>query len=208
MPKQTFFNINEQKQKMILKIAVNEFTSKSFEEVSVNSIVKTAKISRGSFYTYFEDLDDLFSYLILNLKKNRLKSAMIFIDEANNNFFDFIKLLFAYDLKSFISDDKYSLLRNYIHYLRFNKKTALNMSIINPLYNNEDLNNDYINQILKLKVPGISNEEFFDLMEIVFLIMINSYFKLEYETVTEEELLELFKKRMDMLEFGVRHKQT
>ena len=55
MPKDMFNHIPKEKQEMFLNVAIEEFTMKSFEQVSVNSIVKTAGISRGSFYTYFEN---------------------------------------------------------------------------------------------------------------------------------------------------------
>lgn len=208
MPKQTFNNISSIKQKMILDVAVKEFTTKSFEEVSVNSIVKAANISRGSFYTYFEDLEDLFEYLVQNVKTERLIHAVKLIDDSEDSFFNFIKLLFEYDLQSFSSDSKYSLLRNYMHYIRFNKKSSLSMSILNPLYQNEDLSNEYVNQVVKLQIPGMSKTEFFELIEVVFIIMIDTYFKLETESISKEDLLARFKRRMNMLEFGVNNNRN
>ncbi|MBU1019937.1 MAG: TetR/AcrR family transcriptional regulator, partial [Firmicutes bacterium] len=73
MPKQMFYNIPVEKQQMFIEAAMEEFTTKSFELVSVNSIIKKANISRGSFYTYFTDLDELFNYIFETVKTERLQ---------------------------------------------------------------------------------------------------------------------------------------
>lgn len=64
MPTQRFFNLKEEKRHAIMKAAVHEFSRVPYSAASINQIIKEADISRGSFYTYFEDKDDLMSYLV------------------------------------------------------------------------------------------------------------------------------------------------
>lgn len=64
MPTQRFFNLREEKRKAIMEAAVHEFSRVPYSAASINQIIKAADISRGSFYTYFEDKDDLMRYLI------------------------------------------------------------------------------------------------------------------------------------------------
>ena len=59
MPSQTFFNLDYSKQKKLLDAAKQEFYKVPYTEVSINKIIQTAEISRGSFYTYFVDKNDL-----------------------------------------------------------------------------------------------------------------------------------------------------
>ncbi len=59
VPTQTFFHLPKEKQKTLLKAAINEFTQYSFENASINQIIKEASIPRGSFYMYFRDKEDL-----------------------------------------------------------------------------------------------------------------------------------------------------
>ena len=68
MPSQTFLNLDYSKQKKLLDAARQEFCRVSYTEASINKIIQTAEISRGSFYTYFVDKNDLFAY-ILELNK-------------------------------------------------------------------------------------------------------------------------------------------
>lgn len=63
MPKQTFFNLPKEKRDRIIAVAKEVFSKNSYEEASINQIVKLAQIPRGSFYQYFEDKDDLYGYL-------------------------------------------------------------------------------------------------------------------------------------------------
>lgn len=63
MPTTTFFNLAEEKRQKLLQAAFAEFSSKPYEEASINAIIQTAAISRGSFYQYFADKDELYFYL-------------------------------------------------------------------------------------------------------------------------------------------------
>ena len=78
MPKETFNNLSKAKKIKVFKAAVQEFSTKRFTEASINQIVKTAGISRGSFYQYFNDKEDIFLYVyteILKEKQEILQSA-------------------------------------------------------------------------------------------------------------------------------------
>jgi AcrR family transcriptional regulator len=63
MPKDTFFNLPDDKRELICKVAIAEFAEYPFDQASVNRIVANAGIAKGSFYQYFEDKADLFLYL-------------------------------------------------------------------------------------------------------------------------------------------------
>ncbi len=64
MPKDTFFNLPEDKRILICNAAIGEFAENSFDQASVNRIVAKSGIAKGSFYQYFENKKDLFLYLV------------------------------------------------------------------------------------------------------------------------------------------------
>lgn len=64
MPSATFFHLPEEKRERLLQCAREEFARVSFDEASINRIVRQAGIARGSFYMYFTDKEDLFRYLL------------------------------------------------------------------------------------------------------------------------------------------------
>jgi len=69
MPKQTFFNLPQDKREKILDAAVEEFAEYGLENASINRIVKNSGIAKGSFYQYFEDKQDVFLYVLDVIEK-------------------------------------------------------------------------------------------------------------------------------------------
>lgn len=74
MPTERFNHLPEAKKKVIREAAIEEFTKVPFEKVSINKIIQNAGISRGSFYTYFEDKRDVLRYIFSDTA-DRLKTT-------------------------------------------------------------------------------------------------------------------------------------
>ena len=64
MPTSTFFRLPEEKRQRLLDAAWAEFTQVRYVDASINKIIQEAKIPRGSFYQYFADKEELFYYLL------------------------------------------------------------------------------------------------------------------------------------------------
>ena len=73
MPKQTFLNLPEEKRRIIVDAATEEFAEYGLENASTNRIVANSGISKGSFYQYFEDKRDVFMYLLAVLEREKLE---------------------------------------------------------------------------------------------------------------------------------------
>lgn len=65
---ETFLRLPEEKRQRFLEAAWEEFTRVKFSETSINQIVRRAGIPRGSFYQYFADKEDLFAYLLEDIR--------------------------------------------------------------------------------------------------------------------------------------------
>src|SRR5699024_8904680 len=77
LPKQTFFNLSDEKRNTLIDAAMKEFSRVPFADASISNIVKDAEISRGSFYQYFEDKEDVFFYL---LKEDSNRRDALFVE--------------------------------------------------------------------------------------------------------------------------------
>jgi TetR/AcrR family transcriptional regulator len=64
LPKETFFNLPDEKREHITKVAIEEFAAHEYGDVSISRFVARAGIAKGSFYQYFEDKEDLHEYLL------------------------------------------------------------------------------------------------------------------------------------------------
>ena len=67
---ETFLRLPEEKRNRFLNAAWEEFTTARFVDASVNKIVRRARIPRGSFYQYFTSKDDLFAYLLEEVRNH------------------------------------------------------------------------------------------------------------------------------------------
>lgn len=105
MPKETFFNLPDEKREMIVNIAIDEFSSAGFDKASINTIVDKCGIAKGSFYQYFKNKKDLFIYIIMEVGgKEKLKYVSAAMQNPEKqDFFVLIKdmyiagLMFAKD---------------------------------------------------------------------------------------------------------------
>lgn len=64
MPKPTFFNLPEAKRQQIIDLAMAEFAENDYDTASISRIVAQAGIAKGSFYQYFDNKEDLYTYLL------------------------------------------------------------------------------------------------------------------------------------------------
>ena len=68
MKKKSFERKNE-----LLEAALDEFTLKSYENASLNTIIKNAGISKGTFYYHFQDKESLYLLLLETAHKTKWK---------------------------------------------------------------------------------------------------------------------------------------
>lgn len=73
MPKKTFLNLPKEKSSNIINAAIDEFAEYGLENASTNRVIKKSGISKGSFYQYFEDKQDVFMYLLTVLEREKME---------------------------------------------------------------------------------------------------------------------------------------
>lgn len=83
MATKTFFNLNEEKKNRILDVLKEEFRSKPVFEVNVKDIVSKADIPRGSFYQYFENIEDSY-FTVLEIMTVDVHRLLFEIIKENN----------------------------------------------------------------------------------------------------------------------------
>jgi AcrR family transcriptional regulator len=95
MPTKTFLNLPKEKRIRILRAAKKEFSRVPLDKAVIANIVKAAKIPRGSFYQYFENVDDLFIYLMQYMYGiDKLKFAR-YLEETDNDVYEALKMKFS-----------------------------------------------------------------------------------------------------------------
>ena len=62
-PKNTFANLPPAKQERIEAALVHEFATKGYQKASLNSVVRSVGIAKGSLYQYFDNKESLFLFV-------------------------------------------------------------------------------------------------------------------------------------------------
>ncbi len=64
MPKDTFFNLEEEKKEKVMRAAINEFLLHGYENGNIGTVAKNAGVAKGSMYQYFESKKELFLFCV------------------------------------------------------------------------------------------------------------------------------------------------
>lgn len=116
MPSERFYRLSEEKQMVIWKASMKEFIAVPYEKVSINKITRDAGISRGSFYTYFEDKRDLLSFLLEDTAKKWRQFCLEGLEKADGDIFLMMESLLDYAIQFCKNNDLFSLHKNLIIY--------------------------------------------------------------------------------------------
>lgn len=89
MAKDTYLQLDADKQNRIMEAIIDEFSEYSFTHASINRMIKQANISRGSFYQYFENKEDCYLEMMKVIAKEKMEIFKDIVQlDTNATFFD------------------------------------------------------------------------------------------------------------------------
>lgn len=197
MPKTTFIKLNKEKQDKVMAAVIKEFSRVPLSEALVSNIVSEAGIPRGSFYQYFESLEDAF-YYVLDIHSKQIKQNLIELIKKNNGdiILAFIAL-FKYVMDKVNDKDNIDYFKNI--FLNLDYKTE---RYFTP--NLEDNLNDIIN-LVDIKILNIETKlqliYIIDLLEAILLRNIVQSFK---RSISREKIEEVYIKEMSLIVVGIK----
>lgn len=200
MIKKTFYNLPYEKRKRITDAVIKEFMERPNEKVSINRIIKTAEISRGSFYQYFDDKVDLIEIITKTM-----------FDESSNKAKEILKLscgdLFVMYIKMFDYFGDYSSQKQTMKIMR---------NIVDSFKANDDLVSEYLKNRFNIALSNSEiylmvdrqNLKFQDdesvkcLIEILTQVLKNAIFDVFVAGSDREEVRERLIKKIDIIKQG------
>jgi AcrR family transcriptional regulator len=198
MPKNTFYKINIEKRKKIIEVGEILFSQNIYEDVDVKMIVEASKIPRGSFYAYFDNLQDYYLTIVKSLQEDRIEEVRKIKTSSELSLFQVLLKLFENDIKKSHNSDKKLLIRHYFRYTltqklgfhEFNleKKDRPIFEVLNSFQKNYNLEDSRW-------------EDFLDLCMNTYLL---TYMRTIDKTLNIQESIELFKNRIEILERGIK----
>lgn len=202
MPTERFYRLPEDKKMSIRDAAVKEFVRVPFEKVSINQIIQNAEISRGSFYTYFEDKRDVLSFVFEDMKEKAQKLCVESLEENHGDFWIMMNQLFEYGIDYCSGNDILQLSKNTIHFQsgmglfeengREGRCQEAQCRFGKRLYQSVDK--------MKLNISGI--EDFFVLLDMGMANLMMTIGRYYQEPESVEELRQSFQKKMELLRWG------
>lgn len=125
MPKETFLSLPKEKRELIKEVAIDEFYEKGYEKASISHIVEKAGIAKGSFYQYFNNLEDLYRYILIDASTIKALMLESLLKETSDlNFYDALKKVLMSSVSFFKSYPK--LARIIEDYLKSSNEKLLN----------------------------------------------------------------------------------
>lgn len=127
MPTSTFFNLPEEKRRKLVCAIKDEFSRVPFDEASINKIVHTAEIPRGSFYQYFNDKNDMLEFILLDYQKQMIEQVKASLRENNGDIFFMISDILDFTVDFVMEEKANSFCMNLFADIKVNSKFYLKM---------------------------------------------------------------------------------
>ncbi|MGM0124450.1 hypothetical protein IGI37_001828 [Enterococcus sp. AZ194] len=206
MPSQTFYHLPEEKQARIRAAALHEFSAHPLKQARVAAIIAEAKISRGAFYKYFENLEDLYGYfyeyisidahqLIFEVLKEKQGDLFVALSEY------FKRLLTCYSQEMYA--DYYRMML--LHQEEFKKSSRTKTTELQTEKDSSLEIQKQFFQLIDTKQLKLENgreyQEFIVFLTAVMHELIKAH--LLYEQPIEKTIAQ-FEQRMQWLAFGVK----
>ena len=200
MIKKTFYNLPYEKRKRITDAVIKEFMERPNEKVSINRIIKTAEISRGSFYQYFDDKVDLIEIITKTM-----------FEESSNKAKEILKLscgdLFVMYIKMFDYFGDYSSQKQTMKIMRnivdsFKANDDLVSEYLKNRFNMALTNNEIYTMVDRQNLKFQDNESVKCLIEILTQVLKNAIFDVFVEGSDREEVRERLIKKIDIIKQG------
>ena len=200
MIKKTFYNLPEEKRQRIIEAIMQEFASASTEKVSINRIIKAAKISRGSFYQYFDDKVDLVEVLAKSLLDFSLEGASAALQYSNGDIFETYEKLF--DLIAEFADDKdkKTILKNLFRNLRANDD-LISEYLSNRFHGFASLQ-DMSKQVNRSNLKYKSDDDVQLLTQILIQVLKNALFDVFVMGMDREKIRQTFLRKLEIIRTG------
>ena len=200
MIKKTFYNLPYEKRKRITDAVIKEFMERPNEKVSINRIIKTAEISRGSFYQYFDDKVDLIEIITKTM-----------FEEPSNKAKEILKLscgdLFVMYIKMFDYFGDYSSQKQTMKIMRnivdsFKANDDLVSEYLKNRFNIALSNNEIYLMVDRQNLKFQDNESVKCLIEILTQVLKNAIFDVFVAGSDREEVRERLIKKIDIIKQG------
>lgn len=196
MAKQTFLNLSEDKRNMVVNALKKEFSRVPLKDALVSNIIIDAKIPRGSFYQYFNDIEDAFYYIIGEYSKDIKRKLLEYLEKNKGDIVLSYRELYLYILNVIDNPDDKEYFENI--FLNMNYEIE---KMFTPNFN------DGLNLILNhVDISKLNISSKFGLgyiLDIIESIMMTNIIQSYKRNLSKEKNKEIFERELALVCAGI-----
>ena len=199
MPTLTFLKLPKEKQDKIIEASKKEFSRVLLKDASINKIIKDAEISRGSFYTYFKDINDLYIYSLKQYKEKFQEQLKKTIEQTKGNLIETTKITYEKIIEKCTKEKE--IFKNIFLNINYNIsiRSRLECETLEEKYKLIEL----INKIDKTNLNIKTEEELFYIIDIIIGFLIHGLIEIFLDNNEKEQIKEKLDKQLEILERGI-----
>ena len=201
----TFQNLKEDKKNRIIDAALAEFSARPFNEASITNIVKNADISRGSFYQYFGNKENIYKYLVSYLYTKHREDLIHILIENDGELYP--SLLEFYDkyIDDLFNSEYFAFYKNtfrYVNHYLIGDEGVL--SVQNQSTNREEQRKQFMTIVKMDDLKANSSQEVLEY--IYFLVNTIHYMVLDgfVNNLPINEIKDRSTRAVDWLYYGIK----
>lgn len=207
MPTERFYRLPEAKKQIIREAAIKEFARVPFDKASINQIIHNADISRGSFYTYFEDKQDVLEFIFEDSCNQVKDICEQNLADNGGDYFSMISLLFEFFVEKLQeTKDMLDVVRNVFSYQENVKLLGFNGFPTMPLDSQETDDAPVMWTYDRVDKSRYRSQDIRDFKSMVNLGMISLMFALKqfYEYPEQlETVRDTLHRSLELLKYGI-----
>ena len=196
MAKQTFLNLSEDKRNMVVSALKKEFSRVPLKDALVSNIIIDAKIPRGRFYHYFNDIEDAFYYIIGEYSKDIKRKLLEYLEKNKGDIILSYRELYLYILNVIDNPDDKEYFENI--FLNMNYEIE---KMFTPNFN------DGLNLILNhVDISKLNISSKFGLgyiLDIIESIMMTNIIQSYKRNLSKEKNKEIFERELALVCAGI-----
>ncbi len=201
MPKQTFFNLPEEKRQHLIEAAKKEFSQVPLMKASVANIIKMAGIPRGSFYQYFENIEDLYSYLLEEETQKSKEDFLTLLKENKGDIIEAVTVMYHHFLVEMPDEEEQTFLRNAL--LNVTNKDGFSLTDVFDLGKGIEHIKEVIKLIDRDRLNIKEDRELVHIMQIITAVLFRNFIEKLLKEHSDEEAIENFMIEMNILKRGI-----
>ena len=199
MPKQTYFNLPKDKKDRIFNAGVLEFSYHEVNEASVNTIVRIANISKGSFYQYFNDKSDFYWFIVTKITNKQIGEYSDLLKKFDGDLFQAEEQLFT-KMLDLLDDNRYrNIMKNVYRTSYFDLRARLSDRASTVYIDMYDLLMKYGFKRYAMK----TKDEFIIVFDMIRNITNNTIMTMIADGLGKNQTKKLYRNQMDVLSKGI-----